>query len=170
MDIFCRITLKKSLRTSRTQFVAIVGMKSFTLFIWHVRSEWAEDRISLDGVGLGVGGTMRLPICYSERTESPSNSNKHLAVHVAAEITHTHTQKKDSIWSGEWAECVSVWPVLKGSADMTDRWEDNRGKRGIEWGVDARVSVYMCRENRCSHPPLFCFFFCGPQRWSVQRH
>lgn len=77
------------------------------LFMMYCTSEWIGNWTFLEEAGRHVGrDMMRSPICYSERTKIPSNSNKLLAVHTLQQL-----HENDSILTGEWAECVSVWPV-----------------------------------------------------------
>lgn len=66
--------------------------------------------------------------------------------------------KKDSIWSGEWAECVNVWPVQRTRPTwqidvkiIAAREEGN--ERWSEKGMT--VCLFMCWENRCSYHDFF---------------
>lgn len=119
-----------------------------------------EDWMSVKGVRLGVGGMITFPICYSERTESLSNSNKHLAGHAAAAITQKRFNM--SWWMGQVCKCVAG---LKGSANVAVRWEDNSCERERKWEKERQRDgcLFMCRGKDAVS--LMLFFF--PKRCPV---
>ena len=152
MDIFCRITLKSHFNIKDTVCCYSRNEVIYVIYLaCTFRVGWGSDLSGRSRSGSGRHDEIAYLLQWTHR--KPLQFKQTLGSTCCC---GNYTQnEKDSIWSSEWAECVSVWPVPKGSADMTDRWEDNCWKLGIEWGVGACVSVYMCRENRCSRPPFF---------------